>query len=314
MSNYWKKRNEEMEHIQSMYNSDAEYNKAIKDIYQRAEKNILKEIDSELMRYAGRENLSMDEARKKVSKMDVEAFRGKAKQYVKEKNFTARANDELRAYNVKMRMNRLQMLQENIRLETIALADEESKLLHSRLDEEIWDELSRQAGILGETIPSKKAMRKNVRAIVEADFKGTDFSNRIWRNQNDLQRRLSKTIEDVLIQGKNPREGARDIRGAVSKRFKNANCAADRIAITESGRVQIASQKLAYKEFDIEQLEIIVEPDGCDECQPHDGNIVNVNDAREGENVPVFHPFCRCSTTAYVDRKAYERDLTNRGL
>lgn len=303
-----------MKHIQSMFNTDAEYNKAIKDIYQRSQREILKEIDAELMRYAGRENLSMDVARRRVSKMDVEVFQNKAKRYVAEKNFTQRASEELRRYNVKMRMNRLQMLQETIRLETIALADAESKLLHSRLDQEIWTELVRQSGILGESVPTGASFTRKAKAIITADFKGAKFSDRIWANQAELQHDLERVIERTLIQGKHPREGARDLRRLVDDSVKNKRHAAERIAITESGRVQIEAQKISYEEFDIKQLEVITEPDACDQCLEHDGSVVNVSDARQGENVPVFHPNCRCSTSAVVDRNAWEKDLRSRGL
>ncbi|MDN6626614.1 MAG: phage head morphogenesis protein, partial [Pisciglobus halotolerans] len=110
MSEYWQRRNKEMEHIRSTINSDAEYSKALKDIYVQSERNVSKEIDSFLMNYAGREQISMDEARKRVAKFDVEAYKSKAKKYVEEKNFSPRANEELRLYNVKMKMNRLQLL------------------------------------------------------------------------------------------------------------------------------------------------------------------------------------------------------------
>ena len=66
MPAYWVDRNREMEHIQSLFKSDAEYNKAVSDIYKRAENQIAKEINSELMRFADKENLSMDLAREKI--------------------------------------------------------------------------------------------------------------------------------------------------------------------------------------------------------------------------------------------------------
>ena len=159
MSNYWQRRNEELKHIQSQFQTDADYNRELRRIYDSGQREIQKEVDSFLQNYAGRENLSMDEAIKKVDKMDVEAFRDKAKRYVEEKNFSPRANDELRAFNVKMRINRHQLLNEHIRLETIAMANSEERLLTARLDEEVYEEMQRQAGILGMTVPSPERIR-----------------------------------------------------------------------------------------------------------------------------------------------------------
>ena len=314
MSNYWKRRNEEMKHIQSMFKTDAQYNKAVRDLYKRSLHEIEKEISAELSRYAGREQLSIDDARVKVLKMDVETFQSKAKQYVKERNFTERANEELRAYNVKMRMNRLRMLQENIRLETIALADAEDKLLHSRLDQEAWTEIVRQAGILGESVPTGVMMNRKVKAIINADFKGTQFSNRIWANQTELQHELERVIERTLIQGKHPREGTRDLRRLVRDSVENKRHAAERIAITESARVQTGAQKIAYEEFEIDMVEWVAEPDACDQCAVMDGVVFARDQMDSGSTTIPAHPHCRCSYAAIVDRNAWERDLRKRGL
>lgn len=297
-----------------MFNSDGQYNAELRRLYTQAQVEIQKEIDSFLQNYAGRERLSMDEARKKVTKFDVENFSEKAKKYVKERDFSEEANRQLKIYNLKMRMNRLELLLQHIRLETIALADSEDKLLTARLDEEAYKEVIRQAGILGESVPSEETLRNISRSVVSADFKGTTFSNRIWQNQTELQNELDNLIRRTLIRGENPRVSATNLRKAMNKGVKNKRHAAERIAITESGRVQVASQLEAFKEYDIKQLEVICEPTACDQCSPFDGKVVSVADARQGENVPIFHPHCRCSTSSYADRGAYEADLTARGL
>ena len=314
MSNYWQRRNEELKHIQSQFQTDADYNRELRRIYDSGQREIQKEVDSFLQNYAGRENLSMDEAIKKVDKMDVEAFRDKAKRYVEEKDFSPRANDELRAFNVKMRMNRHQLLNEHIRLETVAMANSEERLLTARLDEEVYKEMQRQAGILGMTVPSPERIRAFSKVIVAADFKGTNFSNRIWANQSELQAELENVMRRTIIRGENPRVAARQLKGLVNDGVGSAKYKAERIAITESGRIQISTQIESFKEFGIEQLEVIVEPDGCSICQEHDGEIVNVADAVQGDNVPIFHPNCRCSTSSYVDRDAWDADLRSRGL
>lgn len=293
-------RKSEMEHIQSLFKSDAEYNKAVSDIYKRAENQITKEINAELIRFADKENLSMDLAREKIRKFDVEAFQAKAKQYVKEKNFTARANDELRTYNVTMRTNRLELLKANINLETAGAADEEYKLLYSRLNEEVFNEVTRQAGILGTTAPSRAQLARRAKAIVEQSFKGTTFDNRIWRSQADLQREIDKIIERTLIQGKSPKEGASDLMGYIHKSVFNKRREAEGLAVTESARVQTGAQKLAFEEFDIKQYEFIAETDNrtCEICAGLDGRTFNVSDMQPGENAAPMHTFCRCSVGA----------------
>ena len=75
------------------------------------------------------------------------------------------------------------------------------------------------------------------------------------------------------------------------KEFENKKYAADRIAITESGRIQIDVQEETYKEYDIEQYIFISEIDACSDCLDLDGEVFDVKDMRVGENAPVMHPF-----------------------
>jgi len=309
MSDYWARRNEELEHIRQQFNTDAQYNKELERIYTRAQREIDKEIQAELTSFATRDEVSMAEARRRVDKMDVEAFKDKAKRYVQERNFSPRANEELRAYNTRMRMSRLELLNHNIHLETVALADEEDKLLSARLTDEAVEEYRRQAGILGETIPD--SLDRVARQLVVADFQGTDFSERIWRNQKALRNELENVLDDVLIRGQHPRKAGKDLRDLVSKEFGNKKYAAERIAITESARVQTETQKQSYKDYGITQMEWIAEPGHCDECGEYDGKIMSV-DNPEAE-IPL-HPHCRCSFAPVVDRNAFEADLTSRGL
>lgn len=311
---YWQRRNEEMKHIQSQFNTDASYNEELKRIYRLSEREIDKEIQAFMSRYASSENVSMDIARERVSKMDVEAFQDKAKQYVKEKNFSPQANEELKRYNLRMKTSRLELLNEHIRLETIALANDEEKLLTARLDEEVYKEFERQAGILGQTVPSQATLRRNAKQIVTADFKGTNFSNRIWTNQHELQNELETVIRRTIIRGENPRVASRELQKLVKENVGNKRHAAERLAITESGRVQTESQRASFEEYEIEQYEYIAEPDACEICSELDGELFNVADMQAGENANPMHPNCRCSVSSVVDRTAFEANLTARGL
>ncbi|WP_018659900.1 minor capsid protein [Allofustis seminis] len=305
MTGYWEQRNKEKQYMESLFKRDAEYNRTLQEIYLRAQSEIEKEIQAELARYAGREQLSIVDAREKISKMDVEAFQTKAKKYVKEKDFSPRANDELRAYNVKMRMNRLRLLYENIRLELIALADEEERKLKERLDQEAYEEIIRQAGILGQSIPDLNLLIRKTKAIAQADFKGAHYSDRVWKSMFDMQRDLEKVIEQVLIQGRHPNEASRILKKHVREAFENKRYASERISITESARVQSSSQKLAFEEFGVQKYEFIAETDSktCSICGGLDGKTFEVKDMAPGENAAPMHPNCRCSVAAKSSRK-----------
>lgn len=70
---------------------------------------INKEINGFYTKYAAKEGITMAEAKKRVSKLDIAAYERKAKKYVETKDFSNRANEEMRTYNLTMKVNRLEL-------------------------------------------------------------------------------------------------------------------------------------------------------------------------------------------------------------
>src|SRR5690625_3208382 len=159
-NSYW--RNREQNHIEQMIRKDEELTRRIREKYMDAMNEIQKEIEAFYGRYASREGISMEEARKRIGKLDMEQYERKAKRYVRERNFTDRANEEMRLYNASMRINRLQLLRLNIELELLALISDEERFMMEELTKQARAEYERQAGILGKTI---NANEKNIQSI-----------------------------------------------------------------------------------------------------------------------------------------------------
>ena len=317
---YWRARRLAHEHMKEQLKADDAYKKRIARLYRTAQEEIIRDIEADIGRFADSQGLSMSEAKLLIKKHDVETFASKAERYVKEKNFSDEANRGLKLYNVTMRTNRLELLESRIHLELTAMADEENGMLQEWLAKQALEEFERQAGILGQALPDRKQLLRKVRSLVSAEYKGATFSDRIWQNQRELQHELERTLRRTIIRGENPRVAGRELRKIVREEFTGkdgkggAKYLADRIAITESGRVQTIVQEETYKEYDIEQYIFISEIDACSDCLALDGEVFNVKDMRPGENANPIHSFCRCSTSGYVDRQAFEADLTRRGL
>ena len=303
--NYWIDR--ERKHIEQSIKDDKEKFKLIRRNYNRAFSEIDKEIQAFYQRYATKEGITMAEAVKKVSKADVQTFSEKAKRYVKEKNFTPQANEQLRLYNLTMKINRLEMLKANIGLELTSMANDEFFSMRTVLEQKTYDELERQAGILGESVAFDKKVVDN---IVNASFQNATFSQRIWANQDVLKSEIDKLLTRGMIQGKNPKVLARDVR----KQFDVTRYQSERLMITELARVQTSAQETAFKEYGYKEYEYIAEPTACDICKPLDGKIFKVKDMQAGVNSSPMHPNCLCSTAAHFNREAWDEDLKARGL
>lgn len=297
---YWSKR--EAEALKHRITDEKEYDKRIKQIYSDMLDACQSEIDAFYGKYAAKEGISLAEAKKRVSKLDIAAYERKAKRYVKEKNFSAKANEEMRLYNAAMKINRLEMLKANIGLELISGHDELDAFMSEILKGRTEDELKRQAGILGETVKNNAA---KAHAIVNASFHNATFSDRIWFYQELMRVDLSKLLESGLIQGKNPRVLARELK----KTFQTSTFNAERLMRTELARVQTEAQKQSFERNGFDEYTFIVNGGCCDICQGLSGKHFKVSKMMPGENAPPMHPHCRCSTAAYSDRAEYEQWL-----
>lgn len=305
-SDYWRKREEQ--HIAQTIKDEKQMKKAIADRFQVAIDNINKEIDANWQRFAGKEGVSLSEAKKVSMEMDVKAFSRKAKRYVKAKDFSKTANDELRLYNVTMRVNRLELLKSQIGLELIALSDDLDTYTADLLTNEGIAEAKRQAGILGETIFD--GYKDFVEAVVNGSFHSATFSERIWGNMEAFKAELDKLLVQTVTQGKNPRDMARKLRNL----FDSSKYEAERLMRTESARVQTEIQNQSYKKYGIEEYEYVAEPTACPVCLPLNGKIFKVEDLSPGQNASPMHANCRCSTAPYVDRVEVEKSFKERGV
>lgn len=294
---YWSKR--EAEALKHYITDEKEYSKRLKEIYSNMLDSCQKEIDGFYGRYAAAEGISLAEAKKRVSKLDIAAYERKAKRYVKDKDFSKKANEEMRLYNATMKINRLEMLKANIGTELIAGHDELDKFMEEILKGRTMEELERQAGILGKTVRNNATLANS---IVNASFHNATFSDRIWMYQDTMKAELSKLLQSGLIQGKNPRVLARELK----KQFDVTTHHAERLMRTELARVQTDAQKQSFIRNGFDEYEFIVNTGCCEICAALNGKHFKVAKMMPGENAPPMHPHCRCSTAAYSDDAEYE--------
>ena len=307
---YWAQR--EAEALKHRITDEKQYDKEIKRIYQDMLDACQKEIDSFYAKYASQEGISIAEAKKRVKKLDIAAYERKAKRYVRTKDFSKKANEEMRLYNATMKINRLEMLKANIGLELIAGHDELEKFMGKILQDRTEDELKRQAGILGKTVRNNAA---KAHAIVNGSFHNGTFSDRIWQYQDLMREDLGKILQTALIQGKNPRAVAKDLRkywyGNDPRTGGGATYCMERLMRTELARVQTEAQKQSFERNGFDFYEFICNKNPtkhgtCDICKALDGKYFKVADMMPGENAPPMHPHCRCSTAAWEDDEEYE--------
>ena len=310
---YWRKREELF--AKRDIKTDKALAKEVNEVLKGTQSAIQDEIDAFYARYAEREGISIAEVNKRVAKMDIEKFASKAKRYVKNKDFSERANYELKIYNLKMKASRLELLKAQIDLQLIGGFSDVEQLLHKGAYEQAIEEYQRDAGILADSATFD--VEKRAEQVLSGSYKLEDtatfktFSDNIWLYKTELQNDLEKMLVRTFTRGENPRVMARELK----KRFDVTGYQAERLARTETARMQTAIQRDSLEENGIKQYEYIAEPSACEKkCRPLDGKIYQLDKMVVGENAPVLHPNCRCRIAPYVSSKTMYDDWLKAGI
>ncbi|MDD7484108.1 MAG: minor capsid protein, partial [Clostridia bacterium] len=97
---------------------------------------------------------------------------------------------------------------------------------------------------------------------------------------------ISKLLQTGLIQGKNPRILAKEIK----KAFDTTTYNAERLMRTELARVQIEAQKQSFRRNGFSLYEYIANSNCCDICQGLNGKHFKVESMMPGEKRPSHAP------------------------
>ena len=293
---YWEDRAKEI--IDEESKSDYEIAQEIQRIVDEMNEDIENEINRFYARYATSEGITLTEAKKKIDAVDVQMFQQKAKQYVENKDFSDKANAELRAYNTKMYVSREKLLQAQLGLiVTYAYAQIEQSM-YNYMESAYYRALEQQAGILGETL---QVSINDVKTIIFTPFEGHKWSTRLWSDMDVVRRHVQKTTRHVLLRGRHPYEFVKDLRkdtGATTYNMK-------RLLLTETARVQT----LAAKRHMLEQhgpdaeyeYHAKIDSKTTKTCRGLNKKVFKVKDMQPGVNAPPMHPFCRSAVAPHID-------------
>ncbi|MDO4803875.1 MAG: minor capsid protein [Lachnospiraceae bacterium] len=298
---YWKQREREAK-AQAIRDAD-EYNARLREIYKYTADNIERTVNDWYARYATKNHITMADARARVSSLDMKRYEKLAAKYVRERDLSAQANEEMEIYNLTMRINRLELLRAQINLELMAGYDDIEKEMERDLIKTAMKEDRRLAGILGNSVIGNEQYAKE---LVNASFRNATFSERLWgNNMPALRTHLEAELRNGLIQGIHPRELARRFRQHYGGSVKDT----ERLMVTEMRRLQTSVQKESFERNGFKEYTFITTGDErvCEDCDALNGQHFKVSEMQPGENAPPMHPSCRCSTAAYMDSDKYKR-------
>lgn len=278
---------------------DLDRDRIITELYQESYDRLQAQIDKFYLGYAGREGLTKQEAMKRAAEFDVTKFAEKARKAVKEKDFSHKTNSWLRVYNLKMKVSRLELLKAELGLEINGLTSNLDEVFDKARRSEYLAEYKRQAGILG---ISSKGAKKRLDSILDADFYGQSFSNRVW-GKNGLQSMLQKDVFASLNRIYTDMNGYQKEMKRLAERYNTSESSAKRLLKTEIARINADTDHVVLKDNGFTHMIFVAESGACDICKPLDNTAVPIDKVEKGVNMFPMHPNCRCSAYGHIEMK-----------
>lgn len=305
-ASYWKKRFEALENASNAYGHQTL--RQIEPAFDKAQREIQREIEAWYGRYAKNNNITMQEAKRQLSTTELKEFRWDVEEYIK----YGRENDlnqmwikELENASARVHVSRLEALkmrtQQALEVAFGNEIDQIDGMARKILTEDYYHSIFEvQKGFgMGWEI-GQIDQRKLERFIVKpwaAD--GKNFSQRIWQNRTQLVNELHQQLTRTCILGKAPDDAIK----AISDKLNVTENQAGRLVMTEQAYFHSVAQKEAFNELDVEEFEVVATLDShtSEICQEMDGKHFPMKDYRAGVTAPPFHVWCRSVTVPYFE-------------
>ena len=206
-----------------------------------------------------------------------------------------------------MSTSRLELEKAKINLELLKMYSEIDSIANEQLEQarlaeiarqrDLIAEYERQAGILGNSVGNPT---ERLTGVINADFYGADFSERIWsRNGHyaSLRKELFKSLNNLSVD----MMGYRKERNRLMRIFNTSKYESMRLIRTEHQRVNMQVQHEMAVQNNFTHYTYVAEAGACPHCASLAGKSFKMEDYEMGVTAPIMHPNCRCSIYHHIE-------------
>lgn len=293
-SNYWDKR--ALARLSEAEKNSEAYINRIKKIYNQAYKNIEKEIESVYKNYSKDTCVDVQKLKELLSKKETDKLW---------KTLKRQGLDKYIKNNYKSRISRLEQIQAQIYAEAKKIYPKEELeqnmcykgIINNSYYKAVYDT---QMGV-GYDFSFTKIDKNIMNTLLQDNWSGKNYSERIWGNTDILADSLSELIGGALISGQSIAKTSKQIRD----RFNVAKYYSDRLVRTEVNHFNNAVDAMAYENMGINKYVFVATLDSRTSkiCQEMDNKVFEYKDKEVGVNFPPLHPNCRSKTRGYLGEK-----------
>lgn len=301
---YWAERAAALEaEIQSRA---AEEQERLNDIYKHAIDNIEQDIETVFSEFTRLTELSEEDARQLITAAQS------SEQYeellalldeITDADIREEIENKINAQAYGARMNRLQALQERVynKLTAAGVEIERSNTAFFKdvIQDAYYNTVYDTAKGLDAGIDFSLLPERAISELLKERWHGSNYSERIWKNNAGFISEVQKIIEDGITAGHSVFRMAKKLEAyAVAEDGDSIRYITERLTRSETAHFMSKGQLTAYKEINIQKYRFLaaLSERTCSVCSKLDGKVYYVNEAVEGQNYPPIHPNCRCTT------------------
>lgn len=293
---YWKKRAEEREAEWTKKSKDT-IEKELAKYYGRALSRINDDIAVLYGRYAKDNNLTYAEASKLLTGKEFKQWRMSLEEYLDaiDKTGDNKLLLELNTLAMRKRISRLDKLYADTLKNLYKLGVDSENGMTKFLGGAYKDNYYENLFDIGKTIGIKSSVSevddKKIRKVLNASWSGKNYSERIWKNTDQLAKLIRNEITDGFHRGVSINKMAK----LVQQRMNVGKYEATRLVRTEMNYVQNKAALDSIKDSDMKYYIFLATLDKKTStvCRAHDRKVYPIDSATPGTNMPPLHPHCR---------------------
>lgn len=297
---YWSSRMDEI--MAYVDRTDIDFFDELQTVYTEARQNIQKEIYNFYAKYSKENNISMQEAKKRLMREDLSDYRANAEKYFKQAekdpDLLKRLNEQYKAGKV----TRLEALYLDLEWQLGKMSGSLHQSFDRYLKEVAQYAYRKIAGGNSKSTLNKPALEQ----IVKTPFNGKNYSSSIWGNTEDLAKDLKKVLTQGFVRGSGPTDIARELR----KKYNVAKSRAEAIVRTDGTNIINLSAAKRFEEFGLTRYKNNVHVDSrttdiCLQINREDKSYL-LSEYEPGVTAPPYHVGCRTGIVPDDDEIGYK--------
>lgn len=294
---YWRERLYDKMH--SLQKAEDKVLRDINKAYNRAFNEINRELNDFFVQYASDNHITLQQAQQRLTPIEDREYRQRIEQLKRAYEATRDENilSEIAQLSSRKEVTRFQALLDSISAKLIEVSDN----VQITLDDYLNGAYTRGYNDSLENMQINKTVinHRSVEEVIRYPYSGAMFSDRIWRNKRQLLNWINDDLTKGIIRGDSIQKMGKSLR----QRCHVAKYQAERLVRTESCYAYTQGSLHGYEDSKlVNAVEIMIAGDQrtCPTCMDNDGVVVPLNEARAGDTIPPFHPFCRCCIAGVV--------------